>query len=67
MLTALVSDGLPRFERRFKELLNENAIREIANFSSQLRVEAGQIEERIDNNQRFRCRRSTIIRVATLH
>src|SRR5262249_6803219 len=32
MLAALRSDGLPRFEARFKELLNENTIREVAQF-----------------------------------
>ncbi|MCP4386571.1 MAG: AAA family ATPase, partial [Hyphomicrobiales bacterium] len=30
MLTELQSDNLPRFEARFKELLNENTIREVA-------------------------------------
>lgn len=48
MLTELVSDGLPRFESRFKELLNENTIREIANFQSQLNQERQSIRERID-------------------
>lgn len=47
MLSALSGDDLPRFEQRFKSLLNENAIREIANFNSNLRVEAAQIKERI--------------------
>ena len=36
MLTRLQSDDLPRFELRFKELLNENTIREVANFNAQL-------------------------------
>lgn len=48
MLTDLVADGLPRFEARFKELLNENTIREIANFQSQLHLERQSIRERID-------------------
>jgi uncharacterized protein YPO0396 len=48
MLTELVSDGLPRFESRFKELLNENTIREVANFQSQLNQERQSIRERID-------------------
>lgn len=48
MLNALLSDGLPRFESRFKELLNENTIREVAGFQSQLRREAQEIRERID-------------------
>ena len=47
MLGALVSDGLPRFEVRFKALLNENTIREVASFQSQLRREAEEIRERI--------------------
>ena len=47
MLEALESDDLPRFEARFKELLNENTIREVANFQSQLAREREQIKERI--------------------
>ena len=47
MLVALQGDGLPRFEARFKALLNENTIREIASFQSQLRREAEEIRERI--------------------
>ena len=47
MLVELESDGLPRFEARFKELLNENTIREIANFQSQLNQERQSIRERI--------------------
>ena len=47
MLTALQTDDLPRFESRFKELLNENTIREIANFQSQLARERETISERI--------------------
>ena len=52
MLADLVADGLPRFEARFKELLNENTIREIANFQSQLRRERQSIQERIDKINR---------------
>jgi uncharacterized protein YPO0396 len=48
MLSDLESDGLPKFEARFKELLNENTIREIANFQSQLSLERQSIRERID-------------------
>ena len=48
MLAELESDGLPRFEARFKELLNENTIREIANFQSQLNQERQSIRERIE-------------------
>ena len=34
MLDALQADDLPRFAARFKELLNENTIREIAGIQS---------------------------------
>ncbi|MFU8787632.1 MAG: ATP-binding protein [Methylobacter sp.] len=47
MLTQLQADDLPRFEARFKELLNENTIREVANFNSQLNRERETIKERI--------------------
>ncbi len=47
MLEALEADDLPRFEARFKELLNENTIREVASFQSQLAREREQIKERI--------------------
>ncbi len=48
MLAALVADDLPRFERQFKDLLNENTIREIAGFNAQLQREKQVIKERID-------------------
>lgn len=48
MLKQLASDDLPRFEARFKELLNENTIREVANFQSQLYRERETIRERIE-------------------
>lgn len=47
MLHSLQADDLPRFELRFKELLNENTIREVANFQSQLARERETIRERI--------------------
>ena len=47
MLTGLQADDLPRFEARFKELLNENTIREVANFSAQLAMWRETIRERI--------------------
>ena len=47
MLDKLLADDLPRFEARFKELLNENTIREVANFQSQLARERETIKERI--------------------
>ncbi len=47
MLDQLRADDLPRFESRFKDLLNENTIREVANFQSQLARERETIKERI--------------------
>jgi len=47
LLEQLQSDDLPRFEARFKELLQENTIREVANFQSQLNRERETIKERI--------------------
>lgn len=47
MLDSLLADDLPRFEARFKELLNENTIREVANFQSQLARERETIKEKI--------------------
>lgn len=47
MLDKLVTDDLPRFESRFKELLNENTIREVVNFQMQLARERETIKERI--------------------
>lgn len=55
MLNALLADDLPKFEARFKELLNENTIREVANFQSQLARERQTIRERIGRiNQSLR-------------
>lgn len=48
MLDQLKTDNLPRFEARFKALLNENTIREVANFQSQLARERETIKERIE-------------------
>jgi len=48
MLAQLGRDDLPAFEQRFKELLNENTIREVANFQSQLNRERQTIRERIE-------------------
>ena len=48
MLKQLEADDLPRFEERFKKLLKENTINEIANFQSQLARERQTIKERID-------------------
>jgi uncharacterized protein YPO0396 len=48
MLAGLKGDDLPRFEARFKEMLNVNTINEIANFNAQLARERETIKERID-------------------
>ncbi len=47
MLVSLNSDDLPRFESRFKDQLNLNTIREIANFNAQLARERETIKERV--------------------
>lgn len=52
ILERLENDDLPRFERRFKELLNENTIREIASFQSQLHRERQSVLERIETINR---------------
>jgi uncharacterized protein YPO0396 len=48
MLTVLQADDLPRHEARFKDLLNENAVNEIANFQSQLNRQRQTIVERVE-------------------
>ncbi len=48
LLTGLKSDDLPRFEARFKDLLNVNTINEIANFNAQLARERETIKERVE-------------------
>jgi uncharacterized protein YPO0396 len=52
MLEQLRTDDLPRFEQRFKHLLNENTIREVANFQSQLSKERQNIHERVETINR---------------
>lgn len=47
LLDQLNRDDLPRFEQRFKELLNVNTLNEIANFNGQLARERETIKERI--------------------
>lgn len=49
MLERLQADDLPRFEANFKELLNVETIREVANFQSQLMRERQTIKERIEH------------------
>jgi uncharacterized protein YPO0396 len=48
LLDGLARDDLPRFEARFKELLNVNTINEIANFNAQLARERETIRERVE-------------------
>ena len=48
MLSRLEEDGLPKFEERFKKLLRENAINQIALFQTKLKIEQDTIRERID-------------------
>jgi uncharacterized protein YPO0396 len=43
----LTDDDLPRFQERFKTYLNQNTIRDIAGFQSQLNRQADLIKERI--------------------
>ena len=47
LLQQLQLDDLPQFEASFKTLLNENTIRELSNFSAQLRRERDTIKDRI--------------------
>jgi uncharacterized protein YPO0396 len=48
MLNKLQGDALPRFQDRFKQLLNENTIREVASFQAKLLMEQRQIKERVE-------------------
>lgn len=48
LLSSLQHDDLPRFEQRFKELLNVYTINEIANFNAQLARERETIRERVE-------------------
>ncbi len=48
MLGRLLADDLPHFEARFKQLLNENTIREVVQFQSRLARERETIRERIE-------------------
>jgi uncharacterized protein YPO0396 len=47
LLKQLAVDDLPRFEIRFKELLNQNTINQVAQFSAQLAKERETIKERL--------------------
>lgn len=48
MLAQLENDGLPQFEKRFKQLLHENAINQIALFQAKLKQEQDTIKIRIE-------------------
>lgn len=48
ILRQLIDDDLPSFESQFKKLLNENTIREIANFQALLDRERESIKEKIE-------------------
>ncbi len=48
MLAQLETDGLPRFEKRFKQLLHENTINQIALFQAKLKQEQDTIKSRIE-------------------
>ena len=65
LLDRLNRDDLPRFEARFKELLNVNTINEIANFNAQLARERETIKERVATHQPVAARRSTTTPAAT--
>ena len=47
-LNTLEREDIPRFEQKFKKLLNENTIREIAGFLALLNKESHQIRERVE-------------------
>ena len=48
----VATDDLPRFEREFKEYLNQNTIRDIAGFSAQLNKHEAIIRERVETINR---------------
>jgi uncharacterized protein YPO0396 len=48
ILIRLRADDLPQFEARFRKLLSENTLNEIASFQHALHREQNEIEERID-------------------
>ncbi len=48
LLARLVSDDLPRFEKRFKEMLNENTINEVVRLAAHLDRQREDIRRRID-------------------
>lgn len=48
ILMQLEKDGLPKFEKRFKDLLHENTINQIALFQNKLNIEQNNIKYRIE-------------------
>ena len=44
----IATDDLPRFEREFKDYLNQNTIRDIASLSAQLNKQESTIRDRVD-------------------
>jgi len=48
MLEVLKADNLPKYEQKFKELLNQNTIREVVQFQAQLEKQNRTIKERIE-------------------
>lgn len=48
ILIQLEKDGLPKFEKRFKSLLHENTINQIALFQNKLNIEQNNIRNRIE-------------------
>ena len=67
MLYRLNSDDLPRFESAFKSLLNENTIREVANFQSQLNRERRNDSRADRNHQSLAARDRLQSRAATFN
>ncbi len=48
----VADDDLPRFEKEFKDYLNQNTIRDIASFAAQLNKQEKLIRERIETINR---------------
>ena len=48
MLEELRADNLPKYEKKFKELLNQNTIREVVQFQARLEKQNRTIKERIE-------------------
>lgn len=48
MLNGLKADNLPKYEQKFKELLNQNTIREVVQFQARLDAQNRTIKERLE-------------------